>query len=351
MLLPVALVLQSRPDLLVAVLLPAIVAVLLTVRSLIPETPAETVLVIGNGSRAAALAAAVDASEFQQGGALTARSREMKSDVVQATSLAAAADILPHIHCNRVVLVDQPDSGISIPMDARGVHPKIVATDAELHRVLGRVPLESMGHQPLVRSRHLDSLSYRFIKRTLDLCVAIPLGLVLLFAMPLLWLAIRLDSPGPLLYSQTRVGLGGRLFRIYKFRSMRHNAEANGPVWAAANDSRVTRFGRFLRSTRIDELPQVWNIVRGEMSLVGPRPERPEFTEIIEREYPAFRLRTQVKPGVTGWAQVRAGYGRSVSDARTKLEYDLFYVAYGSIRLDAKTLVSTVPVVIGRKGS
>ncbi|GAC1338908.1 MAG: TIGR03013 family PEP-CTERM/XrtA system glycosyltransferase [Acetobacteraceae bacterium] len=164
-------------------------------------------------------------------------------------------------------------------------------------------------------------------------------------------LVVRLDSPGPVLYRQERVGLGGRCFTLLKFRSMRANAEARGPAWAQQRDPRVTRVGSFMRRTRIDELPQLLNILRGEMGFIGPRPERPHFVEQLAEAIPFYRERARVKPGLTGWAQVNYPYGASVEDARAKLSYDLYYVKNRSPLLDILILFSTVRVILFQEGA
>jgi exopolysaccharide biosynthesis polyprenyl glycosylphosphotransferase len=169
--------------------------------------------------------------------------------------------------------------------------------------------------------------------------------------MLLLALIIRLDSPGPILYRQERVGLGGKPFTLLKFRSMCANAEALGPTWAAQRDPRVTRIGSFMRRTRMDELPQLINIVRGEMSFIGPRPERPHFVEQLAHTIPFYRERARVKPELTGWAQVKYPYGASVEDAKAKLSYDLYYVKNRSPMLDILILFSTVRVVLFQEGA
>jgi sugar transferase (PEP-CTERM system associated) len=189
------------------------------------------------------------------------------------------------------------------------------------------------------------------LKRAFDVAAA---AFGLLLALPLLAvaaLAVKLDSPGPVLYAQERAGALGRCFRILKLRSMRIDAEALGATWALEDDPRVTRVGRFIRRTRIDELPQLWNVLVGEMSLVGPRPERPVFVTRLEREIPFFRQRLCMKPGLTGHAQVRCRYGASVDDAREKLAYDLFYIKRFSIWFDVSILIDTVKVVLLRIGS
>jgi sugar transferase (PEP-CTERM system associated) len=171
--------------------------------------------------------------------------------------------------------------------------------------------------------------------------IALSLPIMLLTAV-----AIWIESPGPVVYSQERVGLHGRKFRIFKLRSMRSNAEANGPVWACENDPRVTRVGRVIRRFHIDEIPQFFNILRGEMSLIGPRPERPEFVERLEKLVPYYSERHLVKPGLTGWAQVSYSYGASFEDAREKLQYDLYYIKNRTPLLDAIILLETARVVL-----
>ncbi len=162
---------------------------------------------------------------------------------------------------------------------------------------------------------------------------------------------IKLDSPGPVLYRQQRVGMNGRPFNLLKFRSMRIDAEAGGPQWAAERDTRVTRIGAFIRAFRIDEIPQLLNVLRGEMSLVGPRPERPFFVEQLVQVIPHYDDRTVILPGITGWAQINYPYGASVEDARAKLIYDLHYVHNQSLRLDLQILLTTVWVVLFRSGA
>jgi lipopolysaccharide/colanic/teichoic acid biosynthesis glycosyltransferase len=178
--------------------------------------------------------------------------------------------------------------------------------------------------------------------------------LLLVFTLPLLLLVpllIKCESRGPALYRQERLGRGGRVFTLLKFRSMRSNAEAGGPCWAAVADPRVTRVGAFIRKTRIDELPQLFNVLRGEMSLVGPRPERPFFVERLNQVMPRYGDRARVLPGITGLAQVKYAYGASVEDARAKLVFDLYYVRNQSLLLDLYVLLATIPVVVLRIGA
>lgn len=184
-----------------------------------------------------------------------------------------------------------------------------------------------------------------------DVVLAISL---LLFTLPLMLLTavlICLDSPGPVLYRQDRVGLGGQCFPLLKFRSMRMDAEAAGPVWAGITDSRVTSVGRLIRLMRIDELPQLLNVLRGEMSFIGPRPERRQFVVQLAQAIPFYEERYRVKPGITGWAQVNCPEGVSVEDARMKLAYDLYYIRNRGLILDLRILLATVRIVLTAGGT
>ena len=191
---------------------------------------------------------------------------------------------------------------------------------------------------------------YEIRKRFLDLLLAAGLGLILVLLLPFISLGIRLSSPGSVFYRQKRVGKNGEVFEAVKFRTMIADAEKNGALWAKKNDSRVTKFGRLLRITRIDELPQLINVFRGEMSLIGPRPERPEFVKKLEKQIPHYSLRHIIRPGLTGWAQVNYPYGASANDARRKLRYDLYYLKNRSLVLDSEIILKTIKVVVGREG-
>jgi sugar transferase (PEP-CTERM system associated) len=192
----------------------------------------------------------------------------------------------------------------------------------------------------------------RFAKRTGDLVLA-TLGLGLSLPLTLIIpVAIKLDSKGPVIYKQRRTGENGRIFKLCKFRSMIDKAESeSGPIWAEDDDSRVTRVGRFLRKFRLDEIPQMWNVLKGEMSFIGPRPERPEFVDELEKIVPYYSERHTVKPGISGWAQVSYGYGASVQDALEKLKYDLFYIKNMSILMDLMIILKTVKIVLQQSGS
>ena len=233
----------------------------------------------------------------------------------------------------------------------RGV--QITDLQSFFERELGQIRLDSLKASWLVFGEGCrQGLIRETVKRLFDVIVS---GLLLLFTLPVIILTailIRLEGGGPIFYRQERVGQGGRVFKILKFRSMRNDAELDGkPKWAISNDDRITRIGRFIRRTRIDELPQVINVLRGEMSFVGPRPERPFFVRQLVQEIPFYAARHSVKPGITGWAQVRYPYGASLQDASQKLQYDLYYVKNHTLFLDLLILVETVEVVLWGKGA
>ena len=187
-------------------------------------------------------------------------------------------------------------------------------------------------------------------KRFFDLILASAFFAVLWPFMLLTAIAVKLESPGPILYHQVRFGLNGRHFRIYKFRSMRQDAEKNGAVWAQKNDARVTKVGAFIRNTRLDELPQLYNVLAGSMSFVGPRPERPEFVAELSQQIPFYDTRHKVKPGLMGWAQLKYPYGASVEDAKNKLQYDLYYTKNHSFLMDMIIMIQTVEIILLGKG-
>ncbi|MBS4014504.1 MAG: sugar transferase, partial [Bacteroidetes bacterium] len=189
------------------------------------------------------------------------------------------------------------------------------------------------------------------LKRLLDIVISL---LALLITSPVILImviAIKIDTPGPAYFRQERCGKNGKVFKIFKFRSMYQDAEKHtGPVWSQKDDPRVTRVGSFIRKIRLDELPQMINVLKGEMSLVGPRPERPFFVEKLAEEIPYYKRRLKVKPGITGWAQVKHKYDESIEDVKTKLKYDLFYIENMSLRMDFKILFRTIFVVFLGKG-
>jgi len=232
-----------------------------------------------------------------------------------------------------------------------GIHIEEATT--WLEKISGKIEVEQLYPSWIIFARGFRFTAlFRFIQRILNFLVG-TLGLA--FALPLIpfiMLAVRLDSPGPVLYRQKRVGRGGRTFYCYKFRTMHQDAEADvGATWASDDDPRITRVGNFLRMTRLDEIPQLWCVIRGDMAFVGPRPERPEFVEWLSKEIPYYGIRHLVRPGITGWAQVRYKYGNTVEDAKEKLQFDLFYIKNASIGLDILIMFQTLKIVLLRRGA
>ena len=270
--------------------------------------------------------------------------------VVAAIDLAAAdaAEKLALLRKNDIwaVVIDQDaETAGLIAADL----PRIVRSGDFWERYIQRIDLATLDRNivPDSRAHGLSAVLHRLG----DLALG---GGLLIFALPLMLLtivAICFDSPGPIFYRQERVGYRGKPFVLIKFRSMRPDAEASGPVWAMEQDKRITRVGQFMRLTRIDELPQLFNILRGEMSFIGPRPERPVFVEKLAEQIPFYNDRHGVKPGLTGWAQVNYPYGASVEDARRKLSYDLYYVRHQSFLLDMIIFFSTVRVILFQEGA
>jgi sugar transferase (PEP-CTERM system associated) len=221
-----------------------------------------------------------------------------------------------------------------------------------IEQTTGRIHLEHLSPSALILSDGFRKSTFSYAaKRFFDIIIAF---IAFAFSLPIMVLvaaAIWLETRSPIFFRQVRTGLNGRTFEITKFRSMYQNAEEHGPVWAVRDDNRITRVGHFIRKFRLDELPQVLNVLRGEMSLVGPRPERPEFCLLLEQNIPFFSLRHTVRPGITGWAQVKYQYGGSVEESRVKLEYDFFYIKHMSLVLDLAILFETAKVIIHGSGA
>nr|WP_211194639.1 sugar transferase [Pyxidicoccus fallax] len=305
----------------------------------------DTVLLVGDGLKARAVASAIEAGgegSYRVVGMVDPRKAneplEQLASRLNASYVVQAADDMRG--------ANWVESLLSCRLQGRRVYEAAGFCE----RVLRRIPVQFLRASDFAFADELTvSPLRRALKRAFDILVA---SVLLMLAAPFLLVvavAIKLDSRGPIFYRQERTGLAGRSFHLWKFRSMRTDAEKNGAVWARANDDRVTRVGRFIRRTRIDEIPQVFNVLMGEMSFVGPRPERPVFVEQLKQQIPFYGLREAVKPGLTGWAQIRYPYGASVEDARNKLEFDLYYVKNGSLFLDVGIIFHTVRhVLLGR---
>jgi sugar transferase (PEP-CTERM system associated) len=219
-------------------------------------------------------------------------------------------------------------------------------------KITGRILLEHLSPSWLILSDGFRKSAFTVAaKRALDVFLSLVALVLTLPLMGLIAFTIWLDTGKPMLFCQKRAGLGGKLFHIFKFRSMYQDAEENGPSWAAEGDKRVTRVGRFLRKFRLDELPQLFNVLCGEMSLVGPRPEQPHFCALLEEHLSLFNLRHSVRPGITGWAQIKYKYGSSIEENKNKLEFDLFYIKHMSVLLDLAILFETAKVILYGRGA
>jgi exopolysaccharide biosynthesis polyprenyl glycosylphosphotransferase len=268
------------------------------------------------------------------------------ADLLELAAAVRATDLV-------VALTGDPPAHVvegALLCQVRGL--EVVALSELYEQTFRRVPVRHLGPSwvlaNLVGTAHLRGPS--LAKRTLDLAASTIVGLVALVSAPIIAIAILLESGRPVFYRQIRLGRGGREFLITKFRTMRQDAEKAGPQWSTVDDPRTTRVGRFLRRTRLDELPNVWSVIKGDMSMVGPRPERPAFIDMLEAQVPLYRARLAVPPGLTGWAQVTHSYTDSVEDAITKLEYDLYYVKHQSLAFDLAILARTCGTMLHLRG-
>jgi len=255
------------------------------------------------------------------------------------------------------IIVDSNDSFTDsesaklVSLKLQGIDIKTFSDYYEEH--LFKIPVLELEDDFLISSNNFFVQTSTFtdkLKRIIDIFFSI---LILVLSSPLLLVVaflINLGSAGGVIYSQNRVGLNGKVFKVFKLRSMRANAEKNGVEWSKENDPRITKIGKFIRATRIDEIPQCWNVLKGDMSLIGPRPERPEFTTILSERIPYYDLRHLVKPGLSGWAQVMYPYGSSEEDALKKLEYDLYYIKNQSFSLEVGIFLRTVMTIVMNKG-
>ncbi len=327
-------------------------------------SPRQRLLIVGTNNAALVLAREIYQRRHELGleivGFIDPDPEKVGAPVINPGVIGTVEDIpaiVPLRSVDRVV-VSLADARGRLPMEKlldmklRGVTFDHLASVYEEYT--GKIAVENLRPSWLIFSSGFRKTPViRLLKRLIDLAVATVALVVLLPVMALVALALKLSSRGPVLYHQERVGLEGRAFTVHKFRSMRPDAEAaTGPVWASPDgDPRVTPVGRFLRRSRLDELPQLWNVIRGDMSMVGPRPERPAFVARLTEQIPYYGQRHAVRPGLTGWAQVRYTYGASVEDALEKLQYDLFYIKNLSLTLDAFILASTIKTVLQQRGA
>jgi sugar transferase (PEP-CTERM system associated) len=324
--------------------------------------PRPRVLVLGTGPEALMVQRALLSNRGEEDAALVAFHpvRDTEHKVPEDQILPASLPILDTVvqrGITEVVIAMRERRGGALPLRAlldcklQGI--KVHELSTFLERELKQVSLESLRASWLLFGDGFrQGLVRETIKRVFDVSMSVVL-LTVSFPFALCAaVAIALESRGPIFYRQERVGAGGRVFEIVKFRSMRSDAESDGtPRWASRDDDRTTRVGRFIRKTRIDELPQLYNVLKGEMSFVGPRPERPFFVQQLAQDIPFYLARHSVKPGITGWAQVRYPYGSSLEDATQKLQYDLYYVKNNTLFLDLMIVIETIQVVLLGKGA
>jgi sugar transferase (PEP-CTERM system associated) len=315
----------------------------------------ERVYVLGTGERAQRVVQGLR-QDPEIGVEIASWTGRLEGAVTRESVAAHLMEVVKKQKVHRVI-VAMPDRRGTIPMpellQLRMQGVKIEDATSWLEKISGRIEVENLYPSWLVFGRGFRrTTAFVVVRRLISITISLS-GLILAAPLlPLIMLAIRLDSKGSIFYSQTRVGKAGQIFKVFKFRTMRENAEAaNGPQWAGNNDPRITRVGKFLRSSRLDEIPQLWCVLKGDMAFVGPRPERPEFVEWLSKEIPFYGVRHMVRPGLTGWAQVKYKYGSTVKDAREKLQYDLYYIKNASIGFDLLIMFLTIKIVLLRRGA
>jgi sugar transferase (PEP-CTERM system associated) len=316
----------------------------------------ERVYVLGAGQRAQSIVQLLetrkDAGMHVVGwdGTLTDRTEQR-----EAFSAALGQFAGPRSQIDRVIVALEDRRGM-FPMNEllklrfNGV--VIEEAGSLLERLTGKLYLDGLHPSSFIYSEGFRVKPSQQIARRIVSTLTAAAGLLIFLPFfPFVVLMVRLSSPGPIFFRQIRVGLGGKNFNVYKFRTMRTDAEVAGAKWATKDDPRVTRVGNLMRKTRLDEVPQLWNVLRGDMGFVGPRPERPEFVPWLTEQIPYFNLRHMIRPGLTGWAQVRYGYGATLEQAREKLEFDLYYIKHMTLGLDLLIMFETVKTIIRRQGA
>lgn len=315
----------------------------------------ERVYVLGTGERAQRLLNGLR-QRAELGVHVVGWTENIEGELTRETVAAHLLGLAQQNGVHRVI-VAMPDRRKTLPVEAlldlRLAGVKVEEATSWLEKISGRIEVEQLYPSWLIFADGFRFSSGFIIMRRLFSTLVAAFGLLLaLPLLPLVMIAVKLDSKGAVFYRQKRVGLGGSQFYCYKFRTMREDAEADtGATWATDDDPRVTRVGALLRSSRLDEIPQLWCVLKGEMAFVGPRPERPEFVEWLSKEIPYYGVRHSVRPGITGWAQVQYKYGNTLQDAREKLQYDLFYIKNASIGLDMLIMFQTIKIVLLGRGA
>ena len=315
----------------------------------------ERVYVLGTGERAQRLVNGLR-SRSELGIEVVGWSGNVEGAVTRDSVALHLMELIKQQRVHRVI-VAMPDRRGTLPvhelLQLRLSGIKVEEATSWLERMSGRIEVEHLYPSWLIFAEGFRfSTSLRVVRRLLSTVTAAVLLVLVLPVVPFVILLIKLDSRGPVLYRQKRMGRAGATFYCYKFRTMRRDAEADtGATWATDDDPRITRIGRILRASRLDEIPQLWCVLKGDMAFVGPRPERPEFVAWLSREIPYYPVRLAVRPGITGWAQVRYKYGNTLEDAREKLQYDLYYIKNGSLGLDLLIMFETIKIVTLGRGA
>ncbi|HEY8669633.1 MAG TPA: TIGR03013 family XrtA/PEP-CTERM system glycosyltransferase, partial [Terriglobales bacterium] len=315
----------------------------------------ERVYVLGVGERAQRLVNGLR-SRSELGVQVAGWSGNVEGELTRETIAAHLMELIQEHKVHRVIVAMADRRGTMPVMEMLHLRLsgiKIEEATSWLEKISGRIEVDNLYPSWLIFADGFRfSAGFMLLRRMIAIAAAGALLLVVLPILPFVILAIKLDSRGPVVYRQKRVGLDGKVFYCYKFRTMRQDAEADtGATWATDDDPRITKVGKFLRTTRLDEVPQLWCVVKGDMSFVGPRPERPEFVEMLAQEIPFYTVRNAVRPGITGWAQVRYKYGNTVADSKEKLQYDLYYIKNMSLGLDLMIMFQTVKIVLLGRGA
>lgn len=319
------------------------------------------ILILGVGSLAQGLSQVLlcRSKMFTDLVGLVAKDNEQVGDELVGTKIVGSiSQLLSIVERDRVdtIAVCLEDRRAVLPvqtlLDLKGMGIDIWDGHHLYEEESGRLPINDLKPSAIIFSREFkQGIVVRAVKRAVDLCISLTGFSVALPLMAVIGILIKLDSPGPVVYRQVRVGLRAQPYTIWKFRSMFTDAEKGGARWTSEKDPRISRVGRWLRKWRLDEIPQLINVIRGEMSMVGPRPERPVFVQELRGVIPYYDIRHTVRPGITGWAQTQFRYGASAEDSHVKLQYDLYYVKYMSFSLDLRILIETIRVILRGEGA
>jgi sugar transferase (PEP-CTERM system associated) len=315
----------------------------------------EKVYVLGGGERAASLVEAIR-THRDWGMSVVGWAGAIGGNTPTKDEYAKAISQLTQQKAIDKVIVALSDRRGTMPvrelLNVRLTGIPVEEANSILEKINGKIELDDLHPSAMIFSEGFRVKKGNLVLRRMMSFLIAFFGLILtLPVMPIVALLVKLTSPGPVFFSQERVGHRGKNFRVFKFRTMRQDAEAGGAKWAIKNDPRITSIGTFLRKTRLDEIPQLWCVLKGDMAFVGPRPERPEFVQWLNEAIPYYNLRHIIRPGLTGWAQVRYSYGASLEETKEKLKYDLYYIKHMSLSLDLLIMFETVKTVLLRKGS